>query len=246
MKNQIYIGKDFGWFLGSFDDNKKHKHYAIQVSIPLEKEILIKTNKEVLETGKAILIQSNVTHQLISDASHFLLLLNPASKMGHFWGKLSNKDIQEIDLALVKKLKNILVNPQSTSSLATQINLLIEKNDCFCETAIHNGDERVDVALLYLQNNFDRIVSLKEIANYSNLSQSRFLHLFKEQTGITYRRAQLWVKIQKAISLFGRMSFTEIAHQVGFSDSAHLSRTFKENFGFSPRDFIKLSQFIQV
>lgn len=172
MKNQIYIGRDFGWFLGSFNDNQIHKHYAIQISIPLEKEILIKTDKGILETKNPVLIQSNINHQVILDASHFLLLLNPASTIGHFWKKLSVNEIQEIDFALVKNLKNILVNSQSTSSLATQINLLIEKNDCFCENAIHNGDERINLSLLYLQNSFDRIVSLKEIAEYSNLSQS--------------------------------------------------------------------------
>jgi AraC-like DNA-binding protein len=126
------------------------------------------------------------------------------------------------------------------------LNSVITKYDCFCFSAIHKGDERMNLALAYLSDKSDQIVPLIDVADHCNLSSSRFLHLFKEQTGITYRRAQLWNKLMKGITQFGKMSLTEIAHYSGFSDSAHFSRTFKENFGFSPRDFIKISQFVQV
>jgi AraC-like DNA-binding protein len=104
----------------------------------------------------------------------------------------------------------------------------------------------MNIALEFLTANSEQIVPVEDVANQCNLSSSRFLHLFKEQTGITYRRAQLWNKLMKGITQFGRVSLTEIAHSNGFSDSAHFSRTFKENFGFSPSDFLKISHFVQV
>jgi AraC family transcriptional regulator len=39
---------------------------------------------------------------------------------------------------------------------------------------------------------------------------------------------------------------TTAAHEAGFADSAHLSRTFRDTFGLAPSRIFKRSQFIQV
>ena len=140
----------------------------------------------------------------------------------------------------------MITGHDKNKSLISDLNSIITEYDCFCSSAIHKGDERMNIALEFLTANSEQIVPVEDVANHCNLSSSRFLHLFKEQTGITYRRAQLWNKLMKGITQFGKVSLTEIAHCNGFSDSAHFSRTFKENFGFSPRDFLKISQFVQV
>ena len=248
MKNQIHIDEDFGWFIGDFDNNQKHRHYAIQLSIPLNDRIILKTSETTIESEKPVLIKSNVVHQIVSDSRHFLLLINPASTIGHFWNPLANKEIQEVTIRPAIDLKSALIDIDTEQQQipAKELNSIVKEHDCFCSLAIHKGDDRINKALSYLLHHSERIVPIEEIANHCHLSSSRFLHLFKEQTGITYRRAQLWNKLTKSISQFGQMSLTEIAYQNGFSDSAHFSREFKGNFGFNPRDFLKISQFIQV
>ncbi|HBH07368.1 MAG TPA: hypothetical protein DDX92_12280 [Flavobacteriales bacterium] len=246
MKYQIHIDRDFGWFIGKFDNNQKHRHYAIQLSIPLGRPMIIKTSKITIKSDKPILIKPNVVHQVSSDSNHFLLLVNPASSIGHFWNQLSNFEIQELNHVPATEMKSILMEGHKNELLISALNSVINEYNCFCSSAIHKGDERINRALAYLSANSEQIVPVEEVANHCHLSSSRFLHLFKEQTGITYRRAQQWNKLTKSISSFGKMSLTEIAHQNGFSDSAHFSRTFKENFGFSPRVFLKISHFIQV
>lgn len=246
MKNLIHIDGDFGWFIGRFDNNQKHKHHAIQLSIPLDTKIIIKTSKTIIQSKKPVLIKANVTHQISSDTNHFLLLVNPASTIGHYWNQLSDCDIKEIVNEPTAQLVKMLSKPHKNQSFISGLNAIITEYNCFCSSAIHKGDDRINKALAYLSTNSEKIIPVKEIANHCHLSPSRFLHLFKEQTGITYRRAQLWNKLTSSIFQFGKMSLTEIAHHNGFSDSAHFSRTFKESFGVSPRDLLKISQFIQV
>lgn len=246
MKNHIHIDKNFGWFIGAFENNQTHKHYAIQLSVPIDDKIVIKTSETTIETDKPVLIKSNVVHKMTANSHHFLLLINPASTIGHFWNHLSDKVIQIANFTLATDIKNALAEVKEQQVPTFKLNSIIKKHDCFCNSAIHKGDDRINKALIYLSTHFERIVPIDEIAKYCHLSESRFIHLFKQETGITYRRAQLWYKLINALPLFGRSSFTEIAYQNGFSDSAHLSRTFKENFGFSPREFLKISQFIQV
>lgn len=67
------------------------------------------------------------------------------------------------------------------------------------------------------------------------LSESRFLHLFVQSTGVPFRRFRLWTRLRAAVDagLRGR-SFTDAAIDSGFSDSAHFSRTFRDMLGVTP------------
>lgn len=75
-----------------------------------------------------------------------------------------------------------------------------------------------------------------EVANQLALSESRFLHLFSKELGIAWRPYLLWRRMICAIqALINGSSATDAAHLAGFSDSAHLSRTFRNNFGMTIR-----------
>lgn len=64
------------------------------------------------------------------------------------------------------------------------------------------------------------------------LSSSRARHLFVEQTGLPFRSYLLWLRITKAVRIMSAgSSLTEAAHEAGFADSAHFSRTFRRMFG---------------
>lgn len=246
VENHIYINKNFGWFIGQFSHNQFHRHYAMQLSIPINDTISIKTTKAKLKTDQAILIKSNTLHQLTSDFNHFLLLVNPASSIGQFWSRLAKEEIQEIKTNPILTLKKVLHSGKPINSITHELNSLIESFSCSNSDKLPNSDERITKAIKYIEEHSDRTIPLEEISNFCNMSKSRFIHLFKNEMNITYRRAQLWYKITHSFSDMGKSSFTEIAYKNGFADGAHFSRTFKENFGFSPRDFMKISQFIQV
>ena len=64
--------------------------------------------------------------------------------------------------------------------------------------------------------------------------------------GIPLRRYLLWLRLIEGIKVALKgISLTAVAHEVGFSDSAHFSRSFKEMFGLTPSELFKNSQFIQ-
>jgi AraC-like DNA-binding protein len=62
------------------------------------------------------------------------------------------------------------------------------------------------------------------------------MHLFRAGTGLPLRRYALLLRLRAALAVALRgATLTEAAHAAGFSDSAHLSRTFREHFGLPPR-----------
>lgn len=248
--NIIRIQPGLGWFLGRFANNQAHRHFALQLSISLNAPIHLRTEGGEISSRGALLIRSNQEHQLFCEKEQFLLLLNPSSPPGHFWKSLAKAPVTEVSNETVEAIKMQALKLLSTSvereTTILSLERVLSQQDCFCGTFVHGGDSRIEKAIAYLDLHRDRIIPVAEIADHCHLSASRFQHLFKAETGQTYRRAQLWNKITAAFPQLGKQSLTSLAHDSGFADSAHFSRTFKENFGFSPRELLKVSSFIQV
>ena len=80
-------------------------------------------------------------------------------------------------------------------------------------------------------------LSLKALAGIAGLSPSRFMHVFTESVGVPVRPYILWLRLQRAAcDLTEGASVTSAAHHAGFSDGAHLTRTFRRMLGVTPSD----------
>ena len=96
-------------------------------------------------------------------------------------------------------------------------------------------DLRVQRALDFLHANPCARQSLEEISAHIGLSPSRFIHLFKEATGVPLRRYKLWLAMGAAMrSVAGGSNLTTAAMNGGFSSPAHFSASFREMFGLEP------------
>ena len=96
-------------------------------------------------------------------------------------------------------------------------------------------DERILRAMTYINLNLSGQVSLQAVAKEAFLSPTRFRHLFVEQTGTALRSYVLWRRFLRAWSLVREgASLSEAAHEAGFADAAHLTRTSQKMFGFAP------------
>jgi len=243
-ENRIYFKDNWGLFIGSFTNNLPHKHYAIQLSISLGSDIIIFNGSKKLYHHKSYLIKSNVSHRMTCKEEQLLLLFYPTSTTGHFLKEFSKDNISEFKHPIVEKLKqnslNYINGITSFENAVTEISDSLKKFICECEEQNHFDDERIIKALKYLDENVERVIPLKEMAEKCYLSESRFLHLFKEKTGITYRKVQQWNKVSQSFSMIKKQSLTETAHQFGFADSAHYTKVFKDTFGFNPKRIQKI------
>lgn len=96
-------------------------------------------------------------------------------------------------------------------------------------------DPRIEATLARQRMSPSDSHSSKEAAAEAGLSQSRFLHLFKEETGLPYRRYRLWIRIGAALSVMRRGgTLTQAAYAAGFSSSAHFTTAFTTMFGMPP------------
>jgi len=239
--NKILLGNKWSLFLGEFDDNIFHKHYAVQLTIPLFNSITIYSSDTELSLIEATIIPSNIQHKIKSGHPLLIILINP------FEFIIKEKSISIIEhpgIEEIRKLSQFYLNNEVNieeleSAISSELKVFISETK-------PKIDERITKALNYLSSNTDRVVSLSETSHHCYLSESRFIHLFKSEVGTTYRRIQLWYKITQSLNELKDKTITQTAYAFGFTDGAHYSKTFKENFGFSPKKFIINSQFIQV
>jgi AraC-like DNA-binding protein len=95
-------------------------------------------------------------------------------------------------------------------------------------------DPRIARALERLRARPGDPTGIARLAAAEGLSASRFLHLFKQEVGIPFRRFRIWNRLRAASRLaLAGASLTEAALAAGFADSAHFARLHRESFGVS-------------
>lgn len=100
-------------------------------------------------------------------------------------------------------------------------------------------DERVSVAVRFLLQNLARPVSVKEVSHEANLSPSRMVHLFRDQTGQTmgqFIENERMARAKHLLALTSR-SVGAIAQEVGYESPFYFSLRFKKHTGLSPTDW---------
>lgn len=94
-------------------------------------------------------------------------------------------------------------------------------------------------AINYIDANYNKPISLADIARASHLSVSRLAHVFKEQMGITLVDYLTNVRIERAkkLLLATDQNCTEICFEVGYNNQSYFTRTFKHLVGMTPLKF---------
>lgn len=87
-----------------------------------------------------------------------------------------------------------------------------------------------------MHNEYQDTRDVDDYAAMCHLSSSRFLHLFKQYTGVSPHLYKTNIRIEKAKDMLSSTTLTvsEISRIVGFSDSLYFSRIFKRVTGMSP------------
>ncbi len=239
-------------FLGQGTDTNPHIHHALQIAIGLKDEFKILWNDQWNST-RFVVIDADVSHQLTGPASgQAILLLEPGTRIAE---NIRKKYLHNTTAAFpkfeqvypfVQALGDSALPPLSCKNARTAMTDVI-KALVPEQKHIQPKDPRILKILAHLENLEEKKISLSGLSHFISLSESRLVHLFKEETGIPIRRYLLWLRLMEALYLIlGNASFTRAAHETGFADSAHLSRTFKQMFGIPPNQILKNSQFVQA
>jgi len=247
-RGTVFVWDEQAIFLGQAADASLHESPAIKVCVALEHSFALRTHEDDTFTNyESAIIAPGEAHAI--DGRHnqmVMLLLAPETKLAQPLAPIFSKHgITRLSEEAVAKIRAIFADFDARLAANDVENICVQM-----VAAIDNGeslpiDSRVAQSIEWIRSSRDEGVSVQEIAAGVELSESRFSHLFTENVRIPVRRYLLWLRLRDAMHLFAKgESLTEVAHEAGFSDSAHLTRTFRSLLGIAPSSLTKESTII--
>jgi AraC-like DNA-binding protein len=99
-------------------------------------------------------------------------------------------------------------------------------------------DDRVEMVVSFLRDNYHHRLTLAEMGQVVSLSQWRLCHLFKLELGTSPKEFLTQVRLEKAKDLLETefLSVKEAMNEVGISDASYFTRSFKATYGMTPAE----------
>jgi AraC family transcriptional regulator len=234
----LWLGRDAGRV-------ETHAHHAIQIALAMDSPLRMAVGDGDWRAHRGAVVLPHRPHRFDGCGQRTaMLFVEPETAQGRAllarYGASAITDLPaETAASLVAPLRSaylaaatkdvlIALGQDAIAALAGRV-----PGDC-------GVDPRIGRAIAWVRGRLDVPIALSEAAGIANLSPSRFRHLFVAQTGVSFRAYLLWARVETAVgAAMGGQSWTAAAHDAGFADSAHLSRTCRRMFGFAPAALVK-------
>lgn len=252
----IFCAMDHILLYANYSDPQIHKHWAKHIFISLNGQMnCIIEDKKVECEG--IMLSSNVFHTIESQGKVLVYLFDETTDVAKIMEEtyFKNSKYKIINLDEVQKIKKIWNERMSNLNnfknmrehyLNTHNKVLRAiKLDI---TRLYIDDDRIKKALYSLWNRkgIDEGI-IEELAKMVFLSQSRFSHLFKEQTNIPLNSFLVIMKTVKAYQyMLEGKSITEASMHAGFNSPSHFATTSKSIFGINANELKKCARIIRI
>ncbi len=229
-----------------------HQHHALQITLALEGTLELVVDRQKAEY-RAVVIDRDYPHQVKGQAGWVAtLLVNPESRIARGIQQcilrgahsasaevaFSDRSIERI----ATLMQQPFTNKRLESMLSKMLSILLDISGTW-----YALDTRIAEVLDLVKRTEGRRLTARELSEAVFLSEGRFGHLFREEIGVPMRRYLLWSRLMDALEhIVQGERFTFAAHEAGFSDAAHLSRTFRQMFGISLSEVLGKKEQIMV
>lgn len=101
------------------------------------------------------------------------------------------------------------------------------------------SSRRIEKTFEYLNQNFDKQVTLAEVSKLANMSEVSFSRFFKQRTGNTFIESLNEIRLGHAtrILIETTQNISEVAYDCGFNNISNFNRIFKKKKGCTPKEF---------
>lgn len=234
--------EEHGLFFGRAGDAALHESPAIKVCISLGGGFGLQNNSK---NYTSVIIPAGEPHTIEGRGVKMaMLLLAPEGGLGQLLAGEGITEIPDTVLNEILPLLDSFSDPEITGEDGdTVYREIVHK--IAGDSPIAPIDPRVAQSIEWIRAGREQGIIVGEIAAGVDLSESRFSHLFTEHVRVPVRRYLLWLRLRDALHLLAAGgSLTETAHEAGFADSAHLTRTFRTSLGIAPSELVKGSSVV--
>ncbi|MEZ4811779.1 MAG: AraC family transcriptional regulator [Allomuricauda sp.] len=195
-------------------------------------EVVIQFKKEFFEKKLAVFPELSNIKDLIKESRHILVF---DSRTHQLFGKDFNCFCGLDNQGKLVKFLSILdeLSKKGTyESLFDSISL-----DNFRKDEI----QRLEETFNYVNNNYNKNISVSEIASQLGLTPNSFSRFFRKLTSRRFIDFVNEFRTVKAAELFSsaNLTITDVMYRSGFNDASYFSRQFKKYQGTTPYNYLK-------
>jgi AraC-like DNA-binding protein len=209
--------------------------YSIYVSLHGQLRVTIEDGQA--QTGAMAFVQPYVPHNVDCDSrSVICLVIEPETVLPTPMAVLGARIAGSADGTLAERVRQAhrsLVTAGRREGFTTS-----EFDNLFFGEALpaRRIDRRIAAALARLNDITGAAVTAEDCAVAANLSQSRFLHLFKDETGVSFRALRAWKRARHLLHFVNsEINLAHLAQDIGYPDSTHFSHSIRRFYGLQPR-----------
>ncbi|WP_423956540.1 helix-turn-helix domain-containing protein [Bradyrhizobium sp.] len=198
--------------------------------------------------GELVAVAPNVRHTITSDhRTAICIVIEPESVSdGTFeeWTRRLSGPERDIFADRIRtayeRLRERSCRPDLTSA---EFDLM-----CFGEVLPRRPlDPRVIRSIAQLTRFCGDPATAASCAGEAGLSVSRFLHLFKEETGISFRAFRAWKRARHLLHFANQdLNLAHLAQDIGYPDSTHFSHSIRRFYGLKPRSIFSGSRDLAI
>lgn len=102
-----------------------------------------------------------------------------------------------------------------------------------------NHSRRLEKAFEYMNNNYDKPITLQVVSKLVNMTEVSFSRFIKKRTGITFIDSLNSIRLGHASRMLIETthSIAEISYNCGFNNISNFNRIFKKKKGYTPTEF---------
>jgi len=204
------------------------------------------TNQEPEEKGTIYWIQlyigSDTKHFLGLDEEESLFLIEKLMTIPSRCFKVDSRQCYKIFEKLIFLAENRSNTEQSFRIRQLLFQFLLLLIDTSTTQQFISKDDRIPKITEFINANLNKSLSIKTLADYLFLSESRFKAWFKEQFGMPAIEYCQRERINKSIEILKNdknATISETAFALGFESPQHFSSLFKKFKGISPFVYMK-------
>ena len=175
------------------------------------------------------------------EMKHIADLLERASYGVKFEGK-NEETIEKIkELSTYDGFKKIIQFLQILSELSNRKDYRLLSSSGFLDTFKKSDNKNLYKPYEYIFNNFNKSISLNDVAKVANMNPSSFSRFFKRVNRKTFSKYLNEIRIGYACKLLmeNKYSITAVCYESGFNNVSNFNRQFKTITGVSPTEYLQ-------
>jgi AraC-like DNA-binding protein len=221
-----------------------------KVSINGKESITYSSSEYILlppESSVEMTIESHTKAIVYEINNH--LIDNISEKMEKSFNIQNNINKQQYSNNLLNTVKNLTSNIYQNNKESKFLmdlhaqELVYRLMQDYTKKPIYTADDNyynpAEIAKDIISKPGNENLNINEIAQMLKMSQSNLDYYFKKEYGITPKRYQNQIKIERARYLLKKNNVTEVAMILGFENISHFIRLFKSRYGSTPKQYIR-------